>query len=231
MALFVEKFKYPDLSRKTYTNGSRLYNTPTGFLPSVTTILSETSDKTGLKEWENRVGTETANRERKEAADLGTLMHEHLENHIRGIERPSGNNFIRKMAKTMADVIIESGLANMNEVWGMESGLYFPHLYAGTADLIGVHRDKESILDFKSTKKPKKEEWIENYFLQGTAYALAHNELFGTNIQQIVIFMVSREFEYQEFVVSTSKFGKYSKEWVARLNQYDQLQNEAKKVA
>jgi len=218
---FNKQHSYPVLSRAEDENGNRLYQTPTGPLPSVTTILSETGDKTGLIEWERRIGSEMAEKERKEAAGLGSIMHTHLENYLLGEQRPGGSNLIYKMASRMADVIIECGLSQMDEVWGMEECLYYPHLYAGTADLIGIFEGKPSIIDFKSTKKPKKEKWIENYFLQGAAYALAHNELFDTNIEQIVILMCSREMEFQKFIITPESFPKYSKLWVERLKLFN----------
>jgi len=215
----IEKYDYPSLKRIN-NSGKRLYNTPSGNLPSVTTILDKTKDKTFLIEWKKRVGEEEANRITKEASGLGTIFHKHLENYILGEERPNGNNFVYKLAKDMSEVVIEKGLVNINEIWGSEISLYYPDLYAGTTDLVGVHDGTPAIMDYKSTTKPKKEEWIEDYYLQCCAYALAHNELYGTKINKIVIIMCSREKQYQEFICEGKKFEDKCEKWTERLEEY-----------
>jgi genome maintenance exonuclease 1 len=219
--LFNPKFNYQPLERITSDDGTRVYETPTGqALPSVTTILGATGDKSGLLEWRQRVGEKEANRVTKEAAGLGTLLHTHMENYIRGEERPSGNNMVRAMAREMADAIIQCGLVDVDEVWGLEEHLYYPGLYAGTADVIGVYKGEPSIMDFKTARKMKKEDWITDYFLQGSAYSHAHNELHGTDIKSVVIFMVDREKNYQTFHINGSKFDYYSDLWLRRLEDY-----------
>lgn len=219
--MFEKKFTYPVLERITdEETGVRHYVTPTGSVYSVTTILSKTGDKTFLEEWIKRVGPERAEQERRQASSLGTIMHAHLENHITGEERPGGTNLIYKMARRMADVIITSGLTKMDELWGMEEHLYYPGLYAGTADLIGTHQGDPAIVDFKSAKKLKTEDMIEDYFIQGCAYAMAHNKLFETNISKVVIFMVDRSFKYREFVLHGNRFERYTDKWLDRLDAF-----------
>jgi len=221
-------FLYPDntfvddyMQRVTNSNtGKRYYATKTGNLSSVTTILDATADKSGLDAWRKRVGDVEAERIRKEATNLGSLMHTHLEHHIMNIERPKGSNLIRRMAKEMSDVIIECGLKNLDEVWGMEEGLYFPSLYAGTTDLIGVYREKPAILDYKSAKKLKSEDMIEDYFCQLSAYAVAHNETFGTNITSAVILMVDRSLKFKEFAISGNTFNKFADKWLFRVEEF-----------
>jgi genome maintenance exonuclease 1 len=217
------RFTYQKLER-IEDAGPRLYATPDGHrVPSVTTILSQTGDKTALIEWRKRVGDEEANRISKESAGLGTLVHKHVENYITGEARPQGNNLVQVMAKNMADQIIERGLSRVTEVWGMEASLYYPGLYAGTTDLVGEYDGVPSIMDHKTAKKIKKREWIEDYFVQTCAYALAHNEVYGTNIRQGVIFMVDREQGYETFVISGSEFDHYCELWSQRVNDYYQL--------
>ncbi len=215
----VEKYDYPSLKRDD-SGKSRLYKTPDGDFPSVTTILDKTKDKTFLFEWRKRVGEEEANRISKEAAGLGTVFHKHLENYIDNEERPNGSNFVYKLAKDMSDIIIEKGLSNVDEVWGSEIGLYYPGLYAGTTDLVGTHKGDPAIIDYKSTKNPKKEEWVEDYYLQCCAYAMAHNELFETTINKAVILMCSRNLQYQEFIIEGKKFEEYCKKWTERLDEF-----------
>ena len=215
----VEKYDYPSLKRDD-SNKTRLYKTPDGDFPSVTTILDKTKDKTFLFEWRKRVGEEEANRISKEAAGLGTVFHKHLENYIDNEERPNGSNFVYKLAKDMSDIIIEKGLSNVDEVWGSEIGLYYPGLYAGTTDLVGTHKGDPAIIDYKSTKNPKKEEWVEDYYLQCCAYAMAHNELFETTINKAVILMCSRNLQYQEFIIEGKKFEEYCEKWTKRLDEF-----------
>jgi genome maintenance exonuclease 1 len=120
----------------------------------------------------------------------------------------------------MAHSIISQGLSNCTEFWGTEVSLYFPEVYAGTTDLVGVHNGDEAIMDHKQTNKPKKREWIEDYFVQTVAYATAHNEVWGTNIRKGVIFMCSADNLYQEFIVEGNEFDKYTSLWFERLEKY-----------
>lgn len=215
-------FKYRPMERETLPSGVRYYVCPdTGNkLPSVTTVLDATGDKKALLEWKKRVGEVKAEKEKVEASKLGSLMHEHLECHVLEMERPAGNNYARVMARKMADLVIDNGLVNVDEVWGSEIALYYPQLFAGTTDLIGIHKGVPTIMDFKTTKKMKKREHIDNYFCQLTAYALAHNHLYGTNIETGVIFMASREFTYQEFVLKGDEFHAKKDQFLDRLGQF-----------
>lgn len=213
----IQKYTYLDLERVTLPEG-RYYVDPTDkHLQSVTTILSETSDNTFLLEWRKRIGEEEAERQTKYATGLGSLMHEHLENYVQGIDRPSGSSIVWKQAEKMADQIIKRGLPYVDEIWGMEKILYYPELYAGTTDLVGLWKGVPSIIDYKTSKKLKSEEHILNYKLQACAYAMAHNFLYGTDIKQGVILMVTRDFEYQEFIVDTEE---YMPQWLDRLDTF-----------
>jgi hypothetical protein len=218
------KYNYTAL-KKENIDGSRKYVTPDGrHLPSVTTVLSATEPpekKKALQEWRNRVGHKRAQEITTEAASRGTRMHKWLENYVKdGNTGEPGSNPYSKQSHTMAQTIIEQGLKNCSEFWGTEVSLYFPEIYAGTTDLVGVHANDEAILDFKQTNKPKKREWIEDYFIQLAAYANAHNELFGTKIRKGVILMCSKDNEYQEFVVEGNEFDIYSNLWFHRLELY-----------
>ena len=217
--LFNPKFQYQPLKR-VESNGSRLYETPAGKVASVTTILDGTKDKTFLLEWRKRVGDAEANRISKEAAGLGTLMHTHLENYVIGKPRPTGNNTVQVMATAMADTMIAEAFKNVDEVWGIEASLYYPGLYAGTSDMIGVWQGKPAIIDHKTTNKPKKKEWIEDYFLQCCAYALAHNEVHGTDIKTCAINIIDREAKLQSFVIEGNEFDHYCVEWTKRVDQF-----------
>jgi genome maintenance exonuclease 1 len=221
----IRPYDYKVLDRITHENGSRYYVSPEGdHLSSVTTILSATSYSPELAAWRERVGEKEANRIRDEATGLGSLMHTHLENHIQGIDRPKGNNIVRKLAESMADQVIHFGLKNIGEVWGMEEMLYYPQLYAGTADLIAMHNGVPAICDYKTTKKMKKRDSITDYYCQGAAYALAHNELFGTDIKKIVIFMVARDLKFEEYVVEGTEFDHYADLWTRRMSSFLDMQ-------
>ncbi len=212
------------MKRETTTEG-RKYVAPDGEkLPSVTTILDATKPieaKKALIEWRRRVGEQKAKEITAEAAGRGTRMHKYLENYVlRGETGEPGSNPYSKQSHQMAHTIISQGLSNCPEFWGTEVSLYFPKIYAGTTDLVGLHNSDEAILDFKQTNKPKKREWIEDYFLQLTAYANAHNEVYGTKIRKGVILMCSADNQYQEFIVEGNEFDEWSDRWWKRVEEY-----------
>jgi genome maintenance exonuclease 1 len=132
-------------------------------------------------------------------------------------------------------VVIDQGITDrVTEFWGYEVPLYFPTVYAGTTDAAGLHLNEEAIIDYKQTNKPKKREWIDDYFLQLCAYAEAHNELHGTKIKKGVILMCVKPTtddmgnvlttpEYQEFVLEGNEFEKYRGLWWKRVEQYYML--------
>ena len=219
---FIEKFQYKNCQQiNDPVTRKRVYLTPDGeSLPSVTTILSATKDMTHLNEWKKRVGEARAKQITTEAAGVGTAMHSNLERFIAGLERMPGRNPVHVQANQMADQIIINGLNDVNEVWAMEQSLYFPGLYSGTTDLVAVYKDNPSVCDYKQTNKPKKAEWVEDYYLQLVAYILAHNEVYGTDIREGHIFMCSRAFEYQQFDLWPQDFNKYQDMWLNKVEEY-----------
>lgn len=219
---FVEHVQYkPCQQINDPVTRKRVYLTPDGEkTPSVTTILSATKDQTHLIEWRKRVGEENAAQITKEAAGIGTAMHNNLERFLAGLERQPGNNLVHVQANKMANVIIEQGLKDVNEVWAMEQSLYFPGLYSGTTDLVAVYKGNPSVCDYKQTNKPKKAEWVEDYFLQLMAYILAHNEVYGTDIREGHVFMCSRDLQYQQFDLTPDNFNKYQDMWLAKVEDY-----------
>jgi CRISPR/Cas system-associated exonuclease Cas4 (RecB family) len=219
---FSQRYAYVPLERNTPLGGTRHYLCPqtSRRLPSVTSVLDSTADKTGLLEWRQRVGDKKANEIQKEALGLGTLMHTHLECFLADKPRPTGNNLVRLQASAMADQIIEQGLSQIDEVYGSEVGLYYPGLYAGTADGIGSYKGKPCVFDFKTARKMKKLEHIEDYLLQLCAYGAAHDELFDTEINTGIIFMVDRDFQYQSFILEGAEFKAKTLAWIDRLDRY-----------
>lgn len=212
--LIQRKFDYKPLERIDTPNGRR-YSVNGVLLPSVTTILGSTKDMTHINEWRENIGEDKADKIVAEASSLGNGMHKNLENYILG-EKMSGSF----MAKTLANLIVKKGLCKVNEIWGTEVSVYSDGLYAGTTDLVGIHDNIPSIMDFKNSLKAKQKEWIEDYFLQLAAYAIAHNEMFGTNIHRGVIMMATRDAKYQEFIIEGEEFTKYETMWAEKLCVY-----------
>ncbi len=221
MSLIKNKFIYEKLTR-VEINGKRKYETPGGTpVASVTTILGETKDKTHLIEWRKRVGEQKAQEITTEASGVGTRMHKYREDYIDSGDWPvPGSNPYAQQAHQMASTIKTHALDDVDEIWGSEVPLYIPSLYAGTTDLVGLYKQQPCIMDFKQTNKPKKAEWVEDYFLQLTAYALAHNEIHGTDIREGHVFMCSRNLEYQQFDIWPDEFDYWKAKWWDRVYQY-----------
>jgi genome maintenance exonuclease 1 len=219
-----DKFIYEAIKRVDTPEGRR-YATPDGNkLPSVTTILDATKSeesKQALANWRKRVGTQQAQAITTEAAGRGTRMHKWLEDYVKtGQIGTPGSNPYSIQSHQMATSIITQGLAKCNEYWGTEVPLYFPSVYAGTTDLVGVHDGSPAIMDHKQSNKLKKREWIDDYFVQLAAYATAHNEKHGTNIRKGVIFMCTADNIYQEFIIEGNEFDSWQDKWYQRLEQY-----------
>lgn len=224
--MYNPKFNYAKLERKSI-DGQRRYATPDGErLPSVTTILDATKPeaaKKALQEWRQRVGPQKAQEITTEAAGRGTRMHKWLENYVKtGQTGEPGTNPYSIQSHKMAHSIITQGLAKCNEFWGTEVSLYYPGIYAGTTDLVGVHDGSPAIMDHKQSNKLKKREWIEDYFLQLAAYAEAHNKVHGTDIRKGVIFMCTADNIYQEFIIEGTEFDAWTDRWFDRVAQYYQ---------
>ena len=219
-----KKFVYPT-STRALINGKRHYDVGTNEkLPSVTTILSATQSeekRKKLEEWRKRMGPQYADRVRDISAMRGTSMHTYLEGYITD-QRHLDLTALGQEAGKMANVVIRSGLGDLEEVWGTEVTLYYPGLYAGATDVVGIYNGRESIIDFKQTNKPKQREWISDYFTQLAAYAMAHNYVYGTKIQSGVILMCSKDCFFQKFEVSDQEFQGYMHEFLRRVDQFYQ---------
>ena len=217
-----KKFIYPT-STRALIDGKRHYDVGTNEkLPSVTTILQATQSeekRKSLEDWKKRMGVQRADRIRDISAMRGTSMHAYLEGYIKD-ERHLDLTALGQEAGRMADVVIRSGLGDLGEVWGTEVTLYYPGLYAGQTDVVGVYNGRPAIIDFKQTNKPKQREWIDDYFTQLAAYAMAHNYVYGTQIQQGVILMCSKDCFFQKFEVSDKEFQGYMHTFLKRVDQY-----------
>ena len=212
------KYNYKDVTRVS-EHGSRIYDVLGMRLPSVTTILSQTKDQSFLTAWKNKVGHENAERIKNNSSNRGTIMHKFLEKHIEGLGHDDLTT-IGKEAKIMAQKIIEDGLCNVSEYYGSEVSLYYHGLYAGSTDLVCMHDGMETIVDFKQANRPKREEWIEDYYLQIAAYSMAHDHMFGSQIEQGVIMVCTPDSYYQEFKVQGDKLRQYRYKFLERLSQY-----------
>ena len=221
MTLIKKRFDYAKIQRASI-DGKRLYECPDGnAVSSVTTILDKTKDKTHLIAWRKRVGEAKAQEIVTEAAGRGTRMHKFLEDYVEtGVMPDPGTNPYSIQAHKMAQKILDMALVDLTEAWGQEVNLFFPKIYAGTTDLVGLYKGNEAICDYKQTNKPKKEEWVEDYYLQLVAYVEAHNEIHGTNIREGHIFMCSQDFQYQQFDLMPDKYDYWKDRWWRRVEQY-----------
>ena len=216
------KFNYPKSSR-SIVNGSRHYVLDGSNLPSVTTIISATKseeDKAALAAWKERVGQKEAERIKNEASSRGSSMHSYIEQFLLGkfnLDLLEEEN----RSKKMAEEIIDNGIKNkLTEIWGAEATLYYPGKYAGTADCIGVYEGKESILDFKQSNKPKREEYIEDFFLQLGAYSLAHNTVYNSRITQGVILLCTVDRLFQDFKIEGNELINFQNKFLERVEQF-----------
>lgn len=225
--MLYNKFNYTVINRESI-DGQRHYCLPDGTkVPSVTTILDATKPdekKKILADWRKRVGAVQAQQISTEASNRGTRMHKWLETYVKQGEMGlPGSNPFSVQSHSMANIIVFEGLANnVSEFWGVEVPVYYSGLYAGTTDCIGVWRDSPAIIDFKQTNKVKKKEWIDDYFIQLAAYAMAHNNTYQTDIKTGVILMcsASEPHLYQEFVIENAEFEYWSEQWLLRLERY-----------
>lgn len=216
-----KQFEYP-ASMRTSIEGKRHYEITGSHLPSVTTILSatETAEKqASLAKWREKVGMDTAARITEQSAARGTTMHAILEDALEGKNRVDmTENGV--LATRMAQQIIDNAFPKMDEIWGSEVTVYYPGLYAGATDIVGIYNGVESIMDFKQSNKPKRREWLGDYKLQLAAYAMAHNQIYGTNIKQGVNLICTRECLFQEFIFDEDEMKQGCLEFIKRTAQY-----------
>ena len=221
-------YKYPK-SKRELLKGDRHYDVNDEKLPSVTTILQATQDvekAEGIKRWTQKVGEAAAKRVLEQAAKRGTAMHSYLETYLQG-GKVLDLRDVGREASGMAETIISKGFNDLEEIWGSEVTLYYPNLYAGATDLCGVYQGRESIIDFKQSNKPKKVEWIKDYKLQMVAYAMAHNVVYNTQIEQGVILMCTPDNFFQKFTINGREFRELKWEWLGKIDQYYSMKNVA----
>ena len=219
-----KKYNYIQASSTTY-QGARTYDVHGIRLPSVTTILAKTKDQAYLTKWKNKVGHEEAERIKNLSSKRGTAMHKFIEKYI----QESGYEDLTEIgveAKPMAEKIIEIGLTPVSEYYGSEVTIHYPGLYAGSTDLVCLHNDLETIIDFKQANRPKEEEWIEDYFLQIAAYAMAHDYVYKSRIRQGIIMICTPDRYYQEFKFQDAELRKWKHKFLKRLDEYYEIMRE-----
>ena len=223
----MNKYTYPILERVDTEIGRFYKDSKLNLVPSVTTVLSNTSNKAdGIADWRMKVGDEEANRIIKQSTDIGTSVHLAIENYLNNKNWDDfGSSYEEKISQEITKRFISDGLTKITEIWGLEVGLILDNLFAGTADCVGTYSGIPSLIDFKTAKKVKKREWIEDYFLQGCAYANAHNVMFNSNIKQIVILMVDRDLIFKEFIIQENEFKYFTEKWKKRLILFDKKYN------
>ena len=220
-----KKFVYARLERVDLPEG-RIYNAEDSKnLPSVTSILSGTKDKAHLDAWAARVGEQEADRIKNEAATVGTHMHNVVERLLLNRDLPAPRTWLAVKGYRMGYQLIEHFFPHVDQVWGAEIPLYYPDRFAGTSDCVGVYKGVECIIDFKQTNRMKQRAWIEDYFVQLAAYAVAHNKLHGTQIRQGTIMMVAQDGQVQEFTTCGREFDGYTDKWWRRVEAFEKLKN------
>ena len=222
--------KYNYLEGKQITDpdtGKRVYEISSYRLPSVTTILGATKNTEFLTKWKAKVGEEQAERIKNVSSARGTSMHKFLESFITDVGYDDLTE-LGQAALPMAKKIMEIGLAPVEEYYGSEVTLHYPGLYAGQTDLICNHNGMETVVDFKQANRPKKKEWIEDYYLQIAAYAMAHDYVYGSKIQQGVIMVCTPDLYYQEFKVEGPELRRWKHKFLKRLDMFHELQHDEK---
>ena len=217
--------KYSYISGKQITDGDtgvRHYDFQGSRLPSVTTILAKTKNQAYLTRWKNKVGHEEAERIKNLSSKRGTAMHKFLEKHIQGVGYDDLTE-IGEQARPMAQKIIEEGLVPVSEYHGSEVMVHYPGLYAGSTDLVCTHNGLETIVDFKQANRAKKEEWVDDYYLQIAAYAMAHDAYYGSTIRQGVIMICTPDLYYQEFRITDHELRSWKHKFLKRLDHYNEL--------
>lgn len=224
--MLINKFPYQKLSRKNVGN-VRHYTCPDGSkVASVTAILAATKekkDKDALDNWRKRVGYAKAEEISKSASSRGTRMHSFLENYIVNdiIGQPGTNPFSIE-SHAMANHVIENILSKVTEFYASEANLYFPRLWAGTTDLIGLYEGEIFLGDFKQANRRKEESWIEDYKMQISAYLISHDYLFDTKINRGIIMICTPppNMLYQQFEIQGLELERYKEKWWKKVEQF-----------
>lgn len=217
------RFTYEKLQRDDRPSGRVYVDPENNLLPSVTTILSATKDREKLDEWERRVGKEEADKIRDDAAYVGTAMHRSLEHMLTGEPLVPAADWMELKGYQMGFSLANVYLPNLLEYYGAEVPLYYPGKYAGTCDVVGNWRGQMAIIDFKQSVRPKRTQWITDYFHQLAAYACAHDQIHGTSINFGVILIACQSGNVQLFTTTGAEFEDHKARWLERVERYEAL--------
>ena len=221
----LNKYSYQSYTRDD-DHGPRTYAVKDKKVPSVTTILSATESKdkkAGLDKWRERVGYQEAARITKQAATRGTEMHYVLEQYLKGegyLNLSEGG----AQARLMAHEIINN-LESLKIIYGNEVNLAYKDRWAGSTDAVGEYNNIPTIIDFKQSNRPKREEYVIDYYYQIAAYSLAHKEQYGP-INQGLICICTKDGLYQEFKMDSQLLDKYENLWFERVERFENLKKQ-----
>jgi genome maintenance exonuclease 1 len=210
-------YVYEKLERVDTPNGRVYKIAENKHVPSVTTVLDRTKDKRSLKEWADRIGQVEADRQKEEAAYIGTWMHATLEHILEGKPLALGRDWKAMKGHQMAFTLANKYFGALSAIHGSEVGLYYKARYAGTTDLVATYRGKLAIIDFKQSVKPKRHEFITDYFHQLAAYAVAHDWRHGTSIDYAAVLISVQDGTTQEFTTAGREFKEFKAQWMERL--------------
>jgi len=218
-------YVYEKLERVDTPNGRVYKIAENKHVPSVTTVLDRTKDKRSLKEWADRIGQVEADRQKEEAAYIGTWMHITLEHILEGKPLALGRDWKAMKGHQMAFTLANKYFGALSAIHGSEVGLYYKARYAGTTDLVATYRDKLAIIDFKQSVKPKRHEFITDYFHQLAAYAVAHDWRHGTSIDYAAVLISVQDGTTQEFTTTGQEFKEFKAQWMERVEAYAKLRS------
>ena len=204
----------PPLKAKN-VDGKRFYeHTETGEkYPSITSVLS-IRQKEGLLKWRQRVGEEVANHVMVQSANRGTAVHNMVEDYLNNVDLEQVDKYKKQFLPRMMFNVLKPELTKINNIRLQEAAMYSSdYTVAGRVDCIGEYDGVLSVIDFKTSTKEKSEDWIENYFIQGSAYSQMYKEHFGEEVPQIVILITTEQ-------GTTQVFKKKPEDYLGKLKQY-----------
>ena len=218
----IDESKLPKTKGKRI-DGMRFYSIEGHNYPSVTTVLNyNTGD--GIKKWRESIGEAVANWEMGRAARRGKSFHTLVEQYIKG-ETPS----IRDVLPLGLFKLLKPYIDQIDNIHLLEAIMYSKKLtVAGQVDCVAEYNGKLSVIDFKTANKERQEDWIDNYFLQTTAYAHMYEETFGTPIEQIVILIASEDGTTQAFIKNKADYEKELGKAIEGFYKYYEDQNKDK---
>lgn len=215
------KHNFPTLIRESLGSGDRVYLTPDGRkYPSVTTVIAD-HNKEGIDRWKKRVGEVEAKRISTRASNRGTSVHKALETFLNN-EDISGLTMLPD-SKILYIRLKQELTSHIKEIHALETPLFSHDLrLAGTTDCVALYDDKLSIVDFKTSLKPKRKEWVTGYFMQGVAYSHMFEEMTSRRIDQIIVLIgVDNQSYCQTFKLTKAEYAPYMNKLISFRDKYE----------